>query len=46
MSAWQDFNKRELRPSHEYSLEQFGFTEDGLKEQFRRYRAAFIEGRS
>jgi uncharacterized protein YydD (DUF2326 family) len=43
MEVWQDFNRRELRPSHEYSLEQFGFTESGLKTQFASYRARFIE---
>ena len=43
MTRWQDFNKRELRPSHEYSLAQFGFTEQGLREQFARYRSRFIE---
>ena len=43
MARWQDFNKRELRPPHEYSLAQFGFTEQGLREQFARYRARFIE---
>jgi hypothetical protein len=43
MSRWQDFNRRELRPPHAYTLEQFGFTEGGLKEQFARYRKMFIE---
>jgi hypothetical protein len=42
MEQWQDFNKRELRPSHEYTLEQFGFTEAGLKKRFARYREKFI----
>ena len=42
MEQWQDFNRRELRPTHEYSLEQFGFTELGLKRQFRGYRERFI----
>jgi hypothetical protein len=42
MRAWQDFNKRELRPSHEYSLEQFGFTKAKLEDQFARYRERFI----
>lgn len=42
MRAWQDFNRRELRPTHEYSLEQFGFTEAGLAEQFAGYRERFI----
>lgn len=43
MEKWQDFNRRELRPPHEYTLEQFGYTEAGLKAQFRAYREAFIE---
>ncbi len=42
MERWQDFNRRELRPPHEYTLEQFGFTEAGLREQFRPYCEAFI----
>ncbi len=46
MHQWLDFNKRELRPAHDYSLEEFGFTEAGLKQQFARYRARFIEGRA
>ena len=43
MEQWQDFNRRELRPTHEYSLEQFGFTEQALKRQFLGYRERFIE---
>jgi hypothetical protein len=42
MSQWQDFNRRELRPLHEYTLAQFGLSEQDLKQQFARYRAAFI----
>ena len=42
MEQWQEFNRRELRPPHEYSLEEFGFTEAGLREQFGRYRDNFI----
>jgi len=42
MARWQDFNRRELRPLHEYTLAQFGFTEEGLEEQFRAYRERFI----
>jgi hypothetical protein len=42
MSRWQDFNRRELRPPHDYTLEQFGFTEEGLKAQFAAYRSRFI----
>ena len=43
MARWQDFNKREMRPPHEYTMEQFGFTQAGLKQQFARYRKQFIE---
>ena len=42
MARWQEFNRRELRPPHEYTLAQFGFTEEGLKEQFSAYRERFI----
>lgn len=43
MEVWQDFNRRELRPSHDYTLEQFGFTESGLRKQFASYRSRFID---
>jgi hypothetical protein len=46
MERWQAFNRRELRPPHEYTLDQFGFTEAGLREQFASYRERFIAGRS
>ena len=42
MEQWQGFNQRELRPPHEYTLEQYGFTESGLELQFLEYRAKFI----
>jgi len=42
MARWQAFNRRELRPAHDYTLEQFGFTEAGLKQQFRAYRERFM----
>ena len=42
MEQWQDFNKRELRPAHDYTLEQYGFTETGLEQQFARYREKYI----
>lgn len=44
MEAWQEHNRRELRPPHEYSLGDFGFTEEGLGEQFAEYRESFIKG--
>jgi hypothetical protein len=43
MNAWLDFNRRELRPAHAYTLDEFGFTEAGLKARFERYRNRFIE---
>tara|TARA_R110002110_G_scaffold91264_2_gene237555 strand:- start:177225 stop:178394 length:1170 start_codon:yes stop_codon:yes gene_type:complete len=43
MARWQDFNRREMRPPHAYTLEQFGFTEQGLQAQFSGYRRRFIE---
>ena len=43
MSRWQDFNRRELRPTHEYTLEQYGFSEAGLQAQFADYRNRFID---
>ena len=45
MNAWQAFNKRELRPPHDYALADFGFSEDMLKRQFSRYREEFITPR-
>jgi hypothetical protein len=42
MAQWQDFNRRELRPPHEYSLAQFGFTRADLEEQFSEYRNKYI----
>jgi len=46
MARWQDFNRRELRPPHSYTLEQYGFTEAGLEAQFAPYRERFILPRS
>ena len=44
MTRWQDFNRRELRPPHQYTLDQFGLSEAGLREQFANYRERFIAG--
>jgi hypothetical protein len=43
MHRWREDNKRENREAHEYTLQQFGFTEDGLKAQFANYRARYID---
>jgi hypothetical protein len=40
--AWLAANGREKRPPHDYTLEMFGFTEAGLREQYREYIARFI----
>jgi hypothetical protein len=42
MARWQEFNRRELRPPHDYTLQQYGLTEAGLQEQFRDYRQRFL----
>ena len=43
MAQWQDFNRRELRPPHEYALADFGLSEEALKAQFQHYRERFID---
>jgi hypothetical protein len=45
MTEWQQHNRRELRPTHDYTLEQFGLSDDGLKSMFAEYRERFIVGR-
>lgn len=42
MERWQEFNRRELRPSHHYTLEQFGLSAAGLEQQFSAYRKKYI----
>jgi hypothetical protein len=41
--AYMADNPREKRPPHNYTLEQFGFTEAGIKRQFSTYRERHIE---
>jgi hypothetical protein len=45
MEKWRDLNRREERPTHNYTLEEFGFTEDGLKKAFQEYRERYILAR-
>jgi hypothetical protein len=45
MQAWVGGNQRDNRPAHEYSLQQFGLTEEGLKEAFAFYRSRMFPGR-
>ncbi len=42
IEAWLAENVRENRPPHDYTLEMFGYTEEGLKEKYRAYRERFI----
>jgi hypothetical protein len=42
MRSWLAANGRDNRPSHQYSLEQFGLSADQLKSDFAAYRERFI----
>jgi len=41
MQQHRNENQRDLRPAHNYSLSDFGFSKRGIEEQFREYREAF-----
>jgi hypothetical protein len=46
--AMRDFmatNPREGRPPHQYTLEEFGLSADGIARDFRAYRERFILNR-
>lgn len=43
MREWAVENSRDKRPVHSYTLEQYGFTEEGLRKQFARYYERFID---
>ncbi len=45
MQAWIGGNQRDNRPPHEYSLQQFGLTEQSLKDAFAFYRSRMFPGR-
>ena len=42
MEAWQHAHRRDHRAVHQYSLEQFGYTREGLEHDFAAYRERFI----
>jgi len=42
MQQWQQDNQREDRAAHQYTLEQFGYSEASLKTLFHDYRKVFI----
>lgn len=42
LSEFLSGNKREQRPTHDYSLERFGLDEEAIKRDFAAYRARYI----
>ncbi|MET0248209.1 MAG: sulfotransferase [Sphingobium sp.] len=42
MQSWRDANKREARPSHSYTLEEFGLSGNVIVDLFAAYRERFI----
>ena len=42
MRTWLAANGRDNRPSHQYSLEQYGLSAEQLKQDFKTYRERFI----
>ena len=45
MEEWRRNNRRDARPAHDYVLEQYGLTEEGIRRDFGPYRARHIEPR-
>ena len=46
MEKHTEANKREDRPTHEYTLEEYGYTAAGIASQFEEYCARFINARN
>jgi hypothetical protein len=42
MERWREANQREARPSHRYTLEEFGLSEERIAKEFSEYRDSFI----
>ena len=42
MQTWREANRREDRPAHTYTLEEFGLSRAGVEAQFEAYRERFI----
>jgi hypothetical protein len=45
MRRWAVENERDRRPVHAYTLEEFGYTQAGLRRDFAAYCARFLAGR-
>ena len=41
ISQWRQQNPRDKRAIHEYSMEQFGYTDEFIKEEFKEYRERY-----
>ncbi len=42
MAQWRRDNARDARPPHEYTLDEFGFTEQYLADLFGEYRTRHV----
>ena len=42
MNAWLKANRRDQRPIHEYTLEQFGFVAEEIRHDLAEYREAYV----
>jgi len=43
MEEWRARNRREKRAAHEYSLEEYGFSEEQIRSEFAEYRRRYID---
>jgi Sulfotransferase family len=46
MQKWAVENERDRRPVHAYTLEEFGYTREGLRRDFAAYCERFLAGRA
>ena len=46
MEKWRTDNPRDGRPPHQYTLSEYGLSEEGIKAAFAGYRAQYIEPRN
>ncbi len=42
MTEWREANQREARETHHYTLEEYGFSEEGIKSSFSAYREQYL----
>ncbi len=42
MNAWLEANRRDQRPTHEYTLEQFGFVAGEIRQELTEYRETYV----